>query len=80
MEGYTLALDFPINEKTLKLANELDEITINLGGRFYLAKDSRINSKNFHISDKRIIEFIKFRKENNLDELFNSIQSKRLKI
>ena len=29
MKGYTLALDFKINEKTLNLMDELDNITIN---------------------------------------------------
>ena len=32
MEGYTLALDFPVNEKTFEL--KLDEITLKYGGRF----------------------------------------------
>ena len=32
MEGYTLALDFPINKKTFNLIKKLDEITIKFGG------------------------------------------------
>ena len=42
MEGYSLALDFPINQENLSLMNNLDEITIKYGGRFYLVKDSRL--------------------------------------
>ena len=34
MEGYSLALDFPINEKNLLLIDALDKITIKNGGRF----------------------------------------------
>ena len=41
MEGYTLALDFPMRRDTLELLDALDEITHAHGGRVYLAKDAR---------------------------------------
>ena len=41
MEGYTLALDFPLRAGTQALLDELDAITHRHGGRVYLAKDSR---------------------------------------
>lgn len=41
MEGYTLALDFPLRHGTLRLLDDLDEITHGCGGRVYLAKDAR---------------------------------------
>ncbi len=40
MEGYTLALDFPIRGGTLALLDGLDAITHAHGGRVYLAKDA----------------------------------------
>lgn len=40
MEGYTLALDFPLREGTLALLDALDAITHAHGGRVYLAKDA----------------------------------------
>ena len=80
MEGYTLALDFPLNNKILNLLNKLDEITIKFGGRFYLAKDSRISSQLFNQSDSRIKNFVNFRKKSEFKEKFCSVQSKRLKI
>lgn len=40
MEGYTLALDFPIRPGTLELLAALDVITHEHGGRVYLAKDA----------------------------------------
>ncbi len=80
MEGYTLALDFPLNNKNLNLLDELDRITVKYGGRFYLAKDSRISSEIFNKSDNRINNFISFRKKNKFLQKFNSSQSIRLKI
>ena len=41
MEGYTLALDFPMRSGTLALLDDLDVITHRHGGRVYLAKDAR---------------------------------------
>ncbi len=42
MEGYTLALDFPMRSGTLALLAELDRLTAAHGGRVYLAKDARL--------------------------------------
>lgn len=42
MEGYTLALDFPVCKETLQLATNLDKIVFRYGGRLYLSKDSRM--------------------------------------
>ena len=77
MEGYSLALDFPINKQNLLLLDSLDEITIKYGGRFYLAKDSRVSRKTFERSDERIRSFKSFRRK-KLSQRFNSCQSDRL--
>ena len=58
--------------------DELDEITIKYGGRFYLAKDSRMSKKSFNQSEKRINSFKNFRDKLKNDKIFSSIQSKRL--
>ena len=42
IEGYTLALDFPLRPAALALMDRLDAITRAAGGRLYLAKDSRM--------------------------------------
>ena len=78
MEGYTLALDFPLNKKNLNLLDELDKITVKYGGRFYLAKDSRMKLDTFLKSDERIKNFLSFRQNQNLSKSFNSVQSNRL--
>ena len=41
MEGYTLALDFPLRRGTPALLDALDDVTHRHGGRVYLAKDAR---------------------------------------
>lgn len=42
MEGYTLALDFPISRKIFPFLDELDAVVADLGGRVYLTKDARL--------------------------------------
>ena len=79
MEGYTLTIDFPVNQKNLNLLNILDKITLKNNGRFYLAKDSRMSPKTFLVSDKRINSFKEFRLKNNKIK-FHSKQSRRLGI
>ena len=78
MEGYTLALDFPINPQTLSLLDTLDRITLDHGGRFYLAKDARMSAETFAASDNRVEAFRAERKDNNWQTRFASAQSERL--
>ncbi len=46
LDGYSLALDFPVHRNTeariLPLMRELNDITIDHGGRMYFAKDSTL--------------------------------------
>jgi len=78
MEGYTLALDFPINPKTLHLLTKLERITLDHGGRFYLAKDSCMSAETFAASDNRVEAFRAQRRANNWQGAFASAQSERL--
>ena len=80
MPGFTLALDFPVNRKSLSLMADLDRITLNHGGRFYLAKDSRMTAKTFTQSDSRANEFAEFRRDGNFRQSFQSAQSERLEL
>ena len=56
---------------------ELDKITKH-GGRFYLAKDARLSKEEFLKSEKRAIDFIKYRKSGVAADVYNSAQSERL--
>lgn len=78
MEGYTLALDFPIRRSTKALFAELTRIAIDHGGRFYLAKDSFLDADSLRKSDSRTADFESMRHETGADARFVSAQSQRL--
>jgi len=78
MDGYTLALDFPVTARTLALLERLDRITLDHGGRFYLAKDSRMSAATLRASDTRVADFHALRDADGLSGRFRSAQSERL--
>jgi len=78
MEGYTLALDFPVNRNTLALMEHLDSITVQHGGRFYLAKDSRMSRDMFQQSEPRAQDYSSYRNSEAASAAFGSAQSERL--
>lgn len=80
MPGYTLALDFPVSERTLSLMTDLDDIVVDHGGRFYLAKDSRMSRTTLENSDDRTDAFRAMREESGAGLAFASRQSERLRI
>jgi hypothetical protein len=47
MEGYTLALDFPVSPELFPFLTELDQKVQQAGGRIYLAKDARMSPEVF---------------------------------
>ncbi len=65
-EGYTLALDFKVNNKLKKLVVDLDAIVEEFGGRIYLTKDS--------MSKASLTSYLK----NVNNPKFISIQQKRI--
>jgi decaprenylphospho-beta-D-ribofuranose 2-oxidase len=48
VDGYSLALDFPVTkrnrERLRELAHKMNELVLSAGGRFYFAKDSTLRS------------------------------------
>ena len=77
MEGYTLALDFPMTTKSCQLMNDLDTIVERYNGRLYLAKDSRMSASFFKSTNKNIDAFIAHKNIDTRDQ-FQSMQSRRL--
>lgn len=78
MSGYTLALDLPVGERSLRLMRELDRITLAHDGRFYLAKDSRMTADTLRQSDARAQKFVQMRDKLAARSAFQSAQSERL--
>ncbi len=78
MEGYTLALDFPVSPRTLRLLDRLDAITLDHGGRFYLAKDARMSAETLRRADPRVADFETMRRETGAAPRLASAQSERL--
>jgi len=81
MEGYTLALDFPISLKTLELFKELDAMVADYGGRLYLAKDVRMSAEMFSKTYPNADEFRQaVAMLNEGSPRFESLLSKRIGI
>ena len=81
MEGYTLALDFPISHKAMDLFKELDAMVADYGGRLYLAKDSRMDADMFARTYPHADEFRQaIAVLNDSQTRFASLQSRRIGI
>jgi FAD/FMN-containing dehydrogenase len=80
MEGYTLALDFPISPKLFPLLDELDAMVADYGGRVYLTKDVRLRPEMFRKMYPDAERFIETIRKFNPEFVFSSQQSERLKI
>ena len=79
MEGYTLALDFPLRPGTPALLTTLNEITHRYGGRVYLAKDAHCTSERVRQGYRHHEMFNTIRTESaNLSSKFVSALSRRL--
>lgn len=79
MEGYTLALDFPITEKLFRLLPELDAMVNDFGGRLYLTKDARMDQAMFEKGYGHVLEeFRSIKRKWDPDNRFKSLQSQRI--
>lgn len=80
IEGYSLALDFKMEPGLLELLDQLDQIVLKYHGRIYLAKDVRVSKEVFEKGYDKIEQFRSLRKEYDMKETLNSLQSKRVNI
>lgn len=78
MEGYSLALDFPITDDLFEFLDRLDEIVLAHGGRLYLSKDARMNKAMFMQSYPKVERFIGHVRRINQGAKFKSLQSDRV--
>jgi FAD/FMN-containing dehydrogenase len=80
MEGYTLALDIPINAKLFSFLDELDLMVKDYGGRIYLTKDARMKAEIFHSTYPNASTFTSFLKKIDPEKKIVSSLSRRLEI
>ena len=79
LEGYTLALDFPMRSGTLELLDALDDIAYARGGRIYLAKDAGSSGERLRQGYPNCAAFNAVRRQaNGAAPKFASLLSQRL--
>lgn len=78
MEGYTLALDFPIRPGLFEFLDQLDAIVADYGGRIYLSKDARMRKEIFWRTYAHAHEFREILAKYDPDNRFVSRLSERL--
>ncbi len=78
--GFTLALDLPRRAETAALLARLEAITLDHGGRIYLAKDSALSAEGFARMYPRLNDFRAAIAEMDPEGRFSSDQARRLGI
>lgn len=80
-EGWTLALDFPVNRKKLMpLISKMDDIVMSAEGRHYFAKDSHMTPQMVVAQYQRLDEWRNVCHEMDPDGVFVSDLSRRLQL
>jgi len=80
MDGYTLAIDFPVDRELFSLLDEIDRIVVTAGGRNYLAKDARQSRETFEAGYPGLSRFRDIRRTLGADGRIASRLSERLGI
>lgn len=78
MEGYTLALDFKVEDTLFPLLDRLDAMVLDYGGRIYLTKDARMSADTFRRGYHAWEQFQAIREKYGVKGRFLSHQSLRL--
>lgn len=77
-EGYTLALDFAVNKKSIALCKQLGALVAKMKGRVYLAKDATLNQDNFEFMYPEHYSWKKIKSEIDPNNQFSSSLAKRI--
>lgn len=80
MPGYVVALDFPNKTGVIELLGDLERITLDHGGRVYLAKDSCLSPQGFAAMYPRLPEFVDVLDRVDPKRRLGSSMSRRLAI
>jgi FAD/FMN-containing dehydrogenase len=84
VDGYSMAMDFRVTRRKrsrlIKLAEDLDEIVLKAGGRFYLAKDSTLRPDivESYLGERAITEFRELKSECDPDGVLQTDLWRRL--
>jgi decaprenylphospho-beta-D-ribofuranose 2-oxidase len=79
-EGYTLALDLPMDPELVPFLHELDRLVLSYGGRVYLAKDAVLGAHNFAGMYPRLRQFREIKRKLDPAGLLSSSLARRLAI
>ncbi len=80
LRGYTLALDIPNARGLVPFLHELDRMTLDYGGRVYLAKDAVLRAADFAAMYPRLESFRAIQRKLDPRRLFCSSLARRLRI
>jgi len=80
LRGYTLALDFPAKPGVTELLGRLERVTLDHGGRIYLAKDAVMTPESFAAMYPRLGELRAVLDGIDPDRVMESDMARRLKI
>lgn len=80
LRGYTLALDIPVARGLIPFLHELDRMTLDHGGRIYLAKDAVLRAEDFAAMYPRLEPFRVIQRKLDPQGLLSSSLARRLAI
>ncbi len=80
LRGYTLALDFPAKPGVIDLLGRLERLTLDHGGRIYLAKDGAMAPESFAAMYPKLGAFRAVLDTIDPDRVMDSDMARRLKI
>ena len=77
-EGYTLAIDFPVRDKTVALLRRLDAMVLEAGGRSYVGKDPYVEPQMFRAMYPRVDEWLAIKAKYDPQNVFVSDLGRRV--
>jgi hypothetical protein len=80
LRGYTLALDIPAARGLVPFLHELDRMTLDYGGRIYLAKDAVLRAEDFAAMYPKLESFRVIQRKLDPHKLLSSSLARRLRI
>ncbi|MBT3343937.1 MAG: FAD-binding oxidoreductase [Gemmatimonadetes bacterium] len=78
--GWTLALDYPRTDRTIRALRDATSVIREAGGRIYLAKDAILEPTHFQGMYSQLEEFVQIKKRYDPHNRLRSAQSDRLGI